>query len=60
MAQARERISVLGSMSGTGSGWALMVVEPFAEAEEVFAASLRSGVHKHLEMAKQEEQSYWG
>lgn len=60
MALAQERISVPGNMSGIGLGWALVVVGPFAEAEEAFAASLRSEVHKHPEMVEQEEQLYWG
>lgn len=45
-------------MLGTGLGWALVVVESFAEAEEVFVASLHSEVHKHLEMVEKEEQLY--
>lgn len=44
-------------MLGTDLGWALVVVEPFVEAE-VFAASPHSEVHKHLEMVEQEEQLY--
>lgn len=55
---ARERTSVPGNMSGTGSGWALVAVESFVEAEEAFAASHRSEARKHLEMLEQEEQLY--
>lgn len=60
MGLARERTSVLGSMSGTGLRWAQVGVEPFVEVGEVFVASLRPVVHKHQEMVKQEEQLYWG
>lgn len=58
MVLARERISVPGNMLGTGLGWVLVVVEPFAGVEEVFVASPHSEAHKHLEMVEQEEQLY--